>query len=63
MRIDPDTDRLIEEALRFGEYETKEDVVHAALREYIAACKVLKQHSGALAQKKRRPPRQPRKHG
>ena len=33
MRIDSESDRLIEEAMEFGEYGTKEDLVTAALKE------------------------------
>ena len=39
MRIDSETERLIEKGMNFGEYQTKEDLVTAALEEYIRHCR------------------------
>jgi hypothetical protein len=58
MRIDSDTDRLIAEAMKFGEYGTKEDLVTAALKEYIRHCKDLKDDSPPGKRQRRKPPRQ-----
>ncbi|MFI5086921.1 MAG: type II toxin-antitoxin system VapB family antitoxin [Terriglobales bacterium] len=58
MRIDSETDRLIAEAMEFGEYGTKEDLVTAALKEYIRHCKDLKDNSPPRKRKLRTPPRQ-----
>jgi hypothetical protein len=58
MRIDSETDRLIEEAMEFGESGTKEDLVNAALQEYIRHCKDLKDYSPPRKRKLRTPPRQ-----
>ena len=58
MRIDSETDRLIAEAMEFGEYGTKEDLVTAALKEYIRHCKDLKDNPLPRERKLRKPPRQ-----
>ncbi|HEX9119032.1 MAG TPA: type II toxin-antitoxin system VapB family antitoxin [Terriglobales bacterium] len=58
MRIDSETDRLIEEAMEFGEYGTKEDLVTAALKEYIQQCKDVKDNPLPRERKRRTPPRQ-----
>ena len=58
MRIDSETDRLIAEAMEFGEYGTKEDLVAAALKEYIRQCKDLKDDFPPKERKLRKPPRQ-----
>jgi hypothetical protein len=58
MPIDPETDRLIEEAMEFGEYGTKEDLVTAAPQEYIRQWKDLKDNPAARKRKLRTPPRQ-----
>lgn len=58
MRIDSEADRLIAEAMEFGEYGTKEDLVTAALKEYIRQWKDLKDNSPPTKRKLRTPPRQ-----
>jgi hypothetical protein len=57
MRIDSETERLIEEAMKFHEYGAKEDLVTAALKEYIQHCKDLKDDSPPRERKLRTPPR------
>ena len=58
MRIDSETARLIEEAMEFGEYGTKEDLVTAALKEYIQQCKDVTDRPPPMQRKLRAPPRQ-----
>ena len=58
MRIDSETDRLIEEAMEFGEYGTKENLVTAPLKEYIRHGKDLKDTAPPTKRKFRTPSRQ-----